>query len=493
MAIQKAAIIGGGLGGLSAAIYARLEGLEVDLYEAHSETGGKAASIEMEGFRFDTGPSLLTMPFVLEELFSAAKRNMSDYLELTRLEESCRYFYPDGSIIQANEDRDVFGTSLEQATIDTRDSLFRYLDYSKTIYDLTANLFLYHDFHEMDTFREHADLETLKNLGSIDMFRTVHGANRSFFNDQKTIQFFDRYATFNGSSPFKAPATLNIIPHVEYTLGSFVPRGGIIQIPRALDRLARELGVNIYTSTRVNAVNLEKKKVRGIQVNGEDRDYDLVISNVDVNVLYRDLLKDTRSRDARRYRKLEPSSSALVFLWGIDRINEDLATHNIFFSTDYTREFKELFNKKICPHDPTVYVYTSSRFNSQDAPREKENWFVMINSPHDNGQDWEYEKKESRNRVLSRLKTAGFNIEQHICCEHTITPVDIEKRTSSFRGSLYGISSNTKAAAFLRQRNRSLRYPGLFFTGGSAHPGGGIPLVILSGKIAVDLVRKHYL
>jgi phytoene desaturase len=495
MADKRCAIIGAGLGGLAAAIRIASHGMAVDIYEQQSHAGGKANELHLDGFRFDTGPSLLTMPFVLESVFSDVAEDISNYLTIEPLSQHCKYFYPDGTEITAFADRDAFAQEVESKTTDSAASVKRYLSYSKGIYDLSADLFLFNDIHELSTYREQGSPKTLLNLWKLDSLRTVHQANQSFFKDPRVIQLFDRYTTYNGSNPYKAPATLNIIPHVEYNMGSFIVREGIYRIPQALTDLAKKQGVTIDPKRRVDRIVHDHKQVQGIVIDGKMLPYDCVVSNADVFTTYRDLLKDETSRDAKRYKRLEPSSSALVFFWGVrGGMSERLGVHNILFSADYKREFRELFYHRVCPLDPTIYIYISALYNPSDTPKGYENWFVMINAPYDSGQDWEREMREGRKRIVRKIDSVlHTDIERHITCERIVTPRDIEAQTMSHRGSIYGISSNSRTAAFMRQRNRSKRYRGLYFCGGSAHPGGGIPLVLLSGKIAADLVKRFEL
>jgi phytoene desaturase len=495
MADKRCVIVGAGLGGLAAAVRIAGYGMAVDLYEQHSHAGGKANVLPMDGFRFDTGPSLLTMPFVLDSLFADAGEDVRNYLTIEPLPQHCQYFYPDGTEITAFADSDDFAKEIESKTGERAKSVKKYLNYSRSIYDLSADLFLFNDIHELFTYREHGSPKTLLNLWKLDSLRTVHRANAAFFRDPRVIQLFDRYTTYNGSNPYQAPATLNIIPHVEYNMGSFIVREGIYRIPHALAELAKKQGVTMHTNRRVERIVHTDKRVQGIIIDGEMLPYDVVISNADVFTTYQALLRDETSRDAKRYQGLEPSSSALVFYWGVTGgISERLGVHNILFSSDYKREFTELFDHKACPHDPTVYIYISAQFNPHDAPEGYENWFVMINAPYDNGQDWDREMEESRKKIVHKIDSLlHMDIEKHITCERISTPRDIEAQTMSHRGSIYGISSNSRTAAFMRQRNRSKRYRGLYFCGGSAHPGGGIPLVLLSGKICADLVKRFEL
>ncbi|MFO8079571.1 MAG: phytoene desaturase family protein, partial [Armatimonadota bacterium] len=332
---------------------------------------------------------------------------------------------------------------------------------------------------------------TLARLGDLDARRTMHEANASFFTDPRVRQLFDRRATYAGSSPYLAPATLNVIQHVDYAMGGFVVEGGVRSLARALVRLAEKRGVRLHLDTPVEGILTDSGGVNGVAVEGERLAFDAVVSNADVNVTYRDLLGDTRSRPARRYANLEPSSSAVVFYWGVRGSHPRLDVHNILFSADYRAEFEDLFVNHTCPRDPTIYIYLSCRYVPDDAPEGCENWFVMINAPHDRGQDWAAEVDRTRETLLRRLRERlGVDIEPRIEEEAVLDPPELQRRTASRHGSIYGISSNSQWAAFQRQRNRSRHHRGLYFCGGSAHPGGGMPLVMLSGKMAAEHVRE---
>ncbi len=494
---KKVAIIGGGLGGLSAAIRLASHGFEVDLFEQNKSLGGKANQISQNMFRFDSGPSLLTMPFVLKELFEFAGENIEEHLEIVPLDILCKYFYPDGTIITGFSDLNKFGDELEVKTTDNKSALTNYLNYVKKIYELTSDLFLFNQFLSSKVLFKIKSLQALLQLKNIDPFRTMHQANSKFFKDEKTIQLFDRYATYNGSNPFSAPATLNIIQHVEYNLGGYIVKQGIYSIVETLVNIARKKGVNIFTEHRVEQIITDENKIKCLRIaNSQNKfiqDYDVIISNADVNFTYKNLLKDESSKQAKRVAKQEPSSSALVFYWGINGDFPNLDVHNILFSNNYKKEFEYLVTKKIIPDDPTIYIYISSKFKKDDAPQECENWFVMINTPYINNNLSRTNLEELRKNIIHKINsTLGLDISEKIIFEKTMTPFDIERNTSSHRGSIYGISSNKKSAAFLRQRNKSNPYRGLYFCGGSAHPGGGIPLVLLSGKITAELIMKDF-
>ena len=489
--MKRIAVVGGGIGGLAAALLLAHKGFRVDLFERQEAPGGKALSLETKGFRFDTGPTLFTMPFVLEDIFTSTGRNLGDYMELLPLDEITRYFYPDGTRFRAYKEMAAYYREVKRAFTDSPQQVSRYLSYCRTLYDLTADIFLFTPFQEWrELLTDRYRWTKLPEQWKMDPFRSMHRANKSFFSDKRLIQMMDRFATFNGSSPYKVPATLNIVAHVEH-MGAYVPARGIHAIPEALVRAGREEGITYHFGSPVERITVTGRQVSGIRCGGRDYDFDIVVSNSDVHNTYLNLLERPNLFPAVKYRLLSPSTSALVFYWGMRGREDTLATHNILFSKNYRREFRDLLRRKVCPRDPTVYIYISSRFNGKDAPKGCENWYVMINAPYLSvNQDWNGEVERSRETIKKKiLDILDIDVDSRLVTEEILTPEDIEERTLSRDGSIYGISSNNTIAAFLRQRNRSKQFKGLYFCGGSATPGGGIPLALLSGKITADLIQ----
>lgn len=489
---KNVAVIGGGIGGLSAAIRLANKGYKVDLYEKNKTLGGKANVINAEGFRFDTGPSLVTMPFVIEELFESCGEKMQDYLLFKELDLLCRYFYPDGTVLNAYHDKEKFFDEIESKTKDKRETLVKFYNYCSDIYKYTSDTFLFNDNISLKYLFTKSSILALLNLHKIDLLRTMNGAVSSFFKDEKLIQLFNRYATYNGSNPYKIPATFNIITHVENSIGGGYLQGGMYELIKALQKLAVKKGVSVFLNSDVKRITLENKKVKSINVNNIEYDYDIIVSNSDVLNTYENLLQDTSLPVAKKYKKLEPSTSAVVFYWGVKKITDKPDIHNIIFASDYKKEFEYLFDKKICSDDLTIYIYISSKLSKGDAREGHENWFVMVNAPCVDGQNWDEEIKKIKSNIIRSInKTFEIDLEKNIVFERIMTPKDMKEKTSSTKGSIYGISSNDKMAAFFRQINKSKEIKGLYFCGGSAHPGGGIPLVILSGKKAADLISKY--
>ena len=485
-------IVGAGLGGLSAAIYLARRGKRVTVYEMNAAAGGKAAELRREGYRFDTGPSLLTMRFVVEQIYRDVNARDDERVEFVTVDPICRYVFHDGTVLDASADERVFRERVRVLSPADADAVTRFLDYSQRIYERTADIFLFNPLTSLNHLLRWKNLGTLLRLPQIDPFRTVHEGVRSHFTDPRLVQLFDRYATYNGSNPYTAPATLNIIPYVEYRLGAFYVRGGIHALVRSLEAIARRLGVHFHYGARVDGIAVRNGAVTGVDVGGIHHAHDAVVSNADAVATMTQLLPrvgKTSARRIARYARLEPSCSGLVFLWGVRGRQERLVQHNIFFSENYAEEFADIFQRRIPPRNPTVYVSITSKTDAADAPEDAENWFVLVNMPYLTEENRAADVGTVRTAVLRRLRAAGVDIEANIAFEEVITPADLEHRFAANRGSIYGISSNTRGAAFLRPQNRISDPKGLYLCGGSAHPGGGVPLVLLSGKIAATLVK----
>ncbi len=485
--MRKAIIIGAGIAGIATSIRLFLKGFEVEVFEANAYPGGKLAEIRLGDYRFDAGPSLFTRPDLVEELFRLAGKKPEDHFTYQRLPLVCRYFYEDGLILDAFAEPEKFAAELAEKTGEEEATVLQALEKSREIYDITSHVFLDRSLHRWQTYARWDTFKSLLRLGRIDSFRSMHAANEARFRDPRVVQLFNRYATYNGSDPYQAPATLHVIPHLEFNIGAFLPDKGMVDIPASLFRLAKELGVRYHFNSKVDEILLQGNKVKGVRIQGEVMPADVVISNMDVVPTYRKLLPNIRPPEKKLTQ--ERSSSALIFYWGIRKKIPQLDCHNIFFSENYQAEFEHIWEKKTLFDDPTVYVFISSKVLPEDAPPHGDAFFVMINVPANEGQDWDALITQSRKNILQKLgRLLGEPIEPLIEQEDILDPRSIEARTSSFQGALYGTASNNRFAAFLRHANFSSRIKGLYFVGGSVHPGGGIPLSLLSAKIVGEMI-----
>jgi phytoene desaturase len=430
-----------------------------------------------------------TMPQYVDELFKLAGKNPTDYFTYQKLDVVCKYFYEDGTRISAYADTKKFAEEIETQTGEPATIVIKHLANSSDIYGITNHVFLERSLHKLKTYLRWDTVRSIFRFPQIDPFRTMHKANASGFKDERVVQFFDRYATYNGSNPYQAPATLNVIPHLEHHFGAYFPDGGMYRITQSLVKLAEELGVKFHYNYKVDEIVVISGKAKGIRAKGENILADLVVSNMDVWFTYNRLLSKYPQLHPKKILNQERSSSALIFYWGIKEQFPELDLHNIFFSNGYKAEFEHIWQQRDIYHDPTVYLNISSKLKPDDAPSGCENWFVMINVPANNGQDWDTLIAGARKNIITKLsRLLGEDIAPLIANESILDPRSIESKTSSYKGSIYGTSSNNQFAAFLRHANKSSKIEGLYFCGGSVHPGGGIPLCLLSAKIVTEVI-----
>ena len=474
---------------MAAAIRLAKKGLKVEVFESNKHVGGKMSKIKGNGYTFDGGPSLFTEPHLIDELISLSDKKPRDYFNFLKLKESCRYFYKDGTKIIGHSNHDLFSDEVFNKTGVKREKVIGHLKKSKFIYDTTKSLFLEKSLHKISTYLSLNTLLSFLKLPFLNIFKTMDEVNSKRFGNTKIAQLFNRYATYNGSDPFKAPAILNVIPHLEFNKGAYFPFGGMRSIPKLLHELCLSLGVKFHLNSSVEEIILKKKSAIGVRCCNDIFHADIILANTDVFFVYNKLLN--KHPNYKTILSQERSTSALIFYWGIKKQFPDLDLHNILFSENYKDEFNDLTNKNIVPKDPTVYINITSKYNKTDAPTSSENWFVMINVPSSHNLDWQEVIVDSRNKIINKINNyLKTDIQEFIEFEDILDPIKIENQTGSYKGSLYGTASNKKTSAFFRHPNFSNKIKNLYFCGGSVHPGGGIPLALNSAKIVSDLIKK---
>lgn len=487
---KSAIVIGAGIAGLAASIRLAIKGYQVNVFEANAFPGGKLSEIEIKGYRFDAGPSLFTLPEQVEELFQLAGKDPKEHFDYIKLPVACHYFWEDGAQVKAYADINRFADEVETKLGEPADHVRKSLKRSAFIYESLAPLFMHRSLHQLKTWTNKDALKSYLKLGKLGIFSTMYKANARQFKQAKMVQLFNRYATYNGSNPYETPATLNIIPHLEFNIGAFFPKKGMHDITLSLYKLALELGVIFKFNSKVEEIIVANQKAIGVKVKGQDHLTDIVVNNMDMVNAYKTILKE--EKQPKLLLNQPKSSSALIFYWGIKKVFPELDLHNILFSEDYKAEFDHIFHKKRIYEDPTVYINITSVYKPDDAPEGCMNWFTMINVPNNQGQNWDSMINEARKNIIAKInRTLNTDIEPLIEVEDVLEPRTIESRTSSANGALYGNSSNNMYAAFLRHANYSSNIKNLYFCGGSVHPGGGIPLCLLSAKIMTEMVSKE--
>lgn len=487
---MKVIIIGSGIAGLASAVRMAVRGYEVEVFEANAYPGGKITSFEKEGFRFDAGPSLFTWPHLIDELFLLAGKDPKMHFPYRRNEIIANYFFEDGTILHAYADKFKLAEEFSVKLNIEGQIILDHLQNAEKIYTSAGKIFLEKSLHRAGTWFSKDVLKALSKFRALHVLTTMHSVNQKNLKHRHLVQYFDRYATYNGSSPYAAPGILNMIAHLEHNDGSFFPETGMQQITNSLFTLAKSLSVKFHFHSRVTGIKTTNNGETGVFVKDEFHAADRIICNMDVAYAYQYLLKD-ESR-SKKVRQQERSGSALIFYWGMKKQFPRLHLHNIFFSDDYKNEFEHLFTKKLIADDPTVYINITSKEKKDDAPQGCENWFVMVNAPANENQDWDKIIAFTRQNIITKLsRMLNTDITRLIQTEEILDPRSIESRTLSYKGALYGTSSNSKMAAFLRHPNYSKTHKNIYFCGGSVHPGGGIPLCLLSAKIVDELMHKQ--
>ncbi|MDQ3635835.1 MAG: phytoene desaturase family protein [Acidobacteriota bacterium] len=490
--MKKIIIIGAGLGGLSAACRLAKSGFEVTVLEKNATVGGKVNFVENDGYKFDTGASLVTMKHVFEDLFKFCDREIGDYLDIKPLEPICRYFWSDRTVFDASQSVEKTLEEVEQLEPNDVKGFQQYLADSKQKYEIAERTFLAKSLNELPQLLKP---KYLPDLLKISTLKTLDTHNKQYFKSEKLQQLFNRFATYNGSSPYITPATFALIPYVEFGLGAWYVKGGIYQIPKALGKLATELGVKFRVETEVEKIIIENKTAKGVRLkSGEILMSDFVITNADAIETYRNLIDKNERRiyTDKKLEKIEPSCSGFVLLLGTNKKFTQLTHHNIFFSDDYKAEFEAIFETKTPAKNPTIYICATSRTDATQAPENCENLFILINAPYtSSATNWEKEKENYRNLIIKKLEEFGLEgLEKSIEFEQIITPEDFEKKYRANKGSIYGVSSSGIFSAFMRIPNMAKDIENLYFVGGTTHPGGGMPLVLLSGKMACELILQ---
>ena len=490
------AIVGAGLGGLAAACTLAARGHAVTVFDKNVWAGGKAAVHEAAGFRFDMGPTILIYPSVLRRIFSEAGRRLEDYVELVQLEPQWRCFFDDRSSLDLLGAPDKMDAQLDRFAPESREGYKRFFALSAQLHDISNRFFFWRSVGSIrDTFEMGSalNLSLLRDVSRMRLGHTVAGTIRDHIKDPRVAQMLEHITQYVGSSPEASPAILCAIATMQTTEGVWYPRGGTAAIPAALVRLARELGVRFELDTPVRRILIEDKRMRGIVIERagalQERPFSAVVSNCDSVRTHQDLIDGEASSRFMRRRGYEPACSGVVLYLGLRERYAHLAHHNFVFSRDPHEEFQAIYKRGELAPDPTCYVCTPAASDPAVAPPGGEAMYVLVHTPYiRSGQDWRALFAPYRRVILDKLaRSAGLgDLEQRIVHEHHLTPQDIHERYGVLKGAIYGLASHGRLNGGFKPANHSPDVTGLYLAGGSAHPGPGMPMVLMSGWIAAD-------
>jgi len=496
----RVGVIGGGLGGLAAACTLAARGYQVLLLERNHWLGGKAAVLEEQGYRFDMGPTILTLPSTLRRIYAEAGRRMEDHLDLIRLDPQWRCFYDDGSVLDLHQEVGAMAAELSkfssQAEVAT--GYRRFIELSARLNAISERFFFWRpvgSLREMFNARNAIQPSMMRALLDLRPGRSVASTVRSMVSDARVAQMLDHFTQYVGSAPDQSPAVLCGIAHMQTDEGVWYPRGGTGAVPRALEELARELGVELRCGVGVRRIDRDPDgRVRNVVADdGEEIPLAAVVANSDSVRTHRELIGGTPQRHFERRRRYEPACSGVVLYLGLDRAYEHLAHHNFVFSHDPEEEFDAIYRKGEPAPDPTCYLAAPARTEPEVAPPHGEALYVLVHTPYLRPHhDWKQLLPAYRRTILDKLASTGglHDLEKRIRFERWLTPQDIHDRFRVLNGAIYGLASHGKLLGAFKPSNRSPDVKGLYFAGGSAHPGPGMPMVLMSGWIAADALDR---
>ena len=495
---MRIAVIGSGLGGLAASVTLAARGYEVEIFEKNPWLGGKAAQLREEDFRFDMGPTILIRPSVLRRIFGEAGRKLEDYLDLVRLDPQWRCFFDDGLVLDLEDDLKAMTTSLDRLKPGMGKGFQEFQKLSEQLHTISDKFFFWKPVGSMrETFdlKGSFSLTVLKDVMKMRLGQTVGGTIRRFIPDARVAQMLDHYTQYVGSSPDASPAILCAIGHMQSEEGIWYPMGGTRAVPEALVKLGRELGVKYHTSTEVERLVIESGKVAGLVTGGETLRFDAVVSNEDAVRTYRELVGGEHARKFEKERMYEPACSGVVLYLGLKKRYDHLAHHCFVFSRDPKEEFHHIYDLGQPAPDPTCYLASTTRTEAATAPEGGDALYVLVHTPYLRPEhNWDEMFPKYRQVILDKLKRTGGmpDLEERIVFERALTPVDIHNRYKVLNGAIYGLSSHGRWNGAFKPSNRRKDLDGLFLAGGAAHPGPGMPMVLMSGWIAADAGDRRY-
>lgn len=487
----KIIVIGAGLGGLSAAISLRQEGYAVEVLEKNDKAGGKLNFVRQEGYTFDLGPSILTLPHIFEELFTRSGRKMADYVKIVPVRPHWRNFFPDGMVLDLHPDREEMAAQARKGG-ERPEDLEKFLAYSARLYDLVERGYFREGLDDVAGIGKHY---SLKEFFQFDLFRSMHGGVAKYVKTRYFRDIFDYFIKYVGSSAYRAPALMNCLPTIQFRHDLWHVDGGMYNLAKALIRLAEELGVVIHCGSEVRRIRREAGRVTGVEsADGAFHSADIVVSNMEQIPACRDLLQEDAAT-LRKLEKFEPSCSGLVIDLGLDISYPQLAHHNFFFSADQKHHFDTVFRKKKLPDDPTIYLVAAAKTDASVAPPGCDSLKILPHIPYidDANPLTREDYVRYRDKVLDKLERMGLkDLRKHIVTEHLWTPLDIRQQYNSHKGSIYGVVSDRWKNLGFRGPKRSGLYPNLYFVGGSVNPGGGMPMVVLCGQNVSRIISREH-
>ncbi len=496
MSSHRVTVIGAGLGGISAAISLKAAGYDVEVFEKNSQIGGKLNVMEKDGFTFDLGPSIFTLPQFFQDLFERAGKKMEDYVQLDAVTPHWRNLFENKPTIDLYQEEDLMRRELDKLPGDPEAhwrEFKAFLTYGREQYDIVNDGYFDKGLDNLWEFISYYKLKLLG--GKIDYKNTMSESIHQRLSDPQLRMIFEYFIKYVGSSAMDSPGYMNLMPMIQFDYGLWYVRGGMYNLAKGLGKLMEEMGIPIHLNADVEAIEKSGKQVTGIRMtDGTVNPSDIIVSNMEVIPAYKKLLNEPISF-TRKLEKFAPACSGIVLHIGTDKIFPQLAHHNFFYSEDQHKHFDTVFHKKQLPQDPTLYVVAPTRTDPSKAPEGCDNIKILPHIPPlEEGSDITHEDYVAlKDRCIDKMERCGLTgLRESIVVEDLLTPVDIERMYRSNRGSIYGVVTDWKLNYGFKAPKTSTRYKNLYFTGGSTNPGGGMPMVVLSGQQCADRIIKRH-
>lgn len=492
----RIAIIGAGLGGLSAAISLKSAGYIVEIFEKNERIGGKLNLLEKDGFSFDLGPSIFTLPQFFRDLFQRAGKNMDDYFQLDPVTPHWRNFFENHPTIDLYQEADKMKSELSKLSGNPEKNLAEFqsfLDYAREQYGIIENGYFSEGIDTLWEFFWHYKSQLFS--GKIDYKGSMSDSISKRISDPKMRMILEYFIKYVGSSALDSPGYMNLMPIIQFDYGLWYVRGGMYNLAEGLKKLIDELEIPVHLNSDVRAIEKSGKKVTGIRfADGSVHSSDIIVSNMEVIPCYEQLL-DEPVKFTKKLEKFAPACSGIVLHIGTDKVHSKLAHHNFFYSENQHKHFETVFHKKQLPDDPTLYVVAPTRTDPSKAPEGCDNIKILPHIPPlEEGSGITHEDYVAlKERCLDKMERCGITgLRDSIITEDLLTPVDIERMYRSNKGSIYGVVTDWKKNYGFKAPKTSSRYNNLYFTGGSTNPGGGMPMVVLSGQNCADRIIKRH-
>lgn len=485
-------VIGAGIGGLAIAARLARAGRRVTVVEKAAAAGGRTARLELDGYRFDTGPTLFLMPAVFADTFAALGERMEDHLDLMRVDPTYRVHFHDGSFIDLTSDLQAMREQLETIEPGAFGAYLRFVEEGYRHYTLSLRHFVGRNFRSYLEYFHPANLPLLWKLKALDR----HARNVArYFDDPRLRALFSFQNMYLGLSPYDAPATYSLLQYTELAEGVWYPRGGLYSVIAALERIAGGAGVRLRYNAPVERIEVDGNHARAVILSGGERlPADIVVANADLPYVYKHLLPSDGS--AERLERRAYTSSALMFYWAVEgERSPALLHHNLFLADHQFRAaFDRIFHDLTLPDEPSIYICAASRSDPAVAPPQGDALMALVPTGHINArqpQDWPALQEKARRAVIAQLENLGMaGVRGRIKREATISPPDYERELNLAKGAAFGLSHNFWQVGYLRPRNRHERYRNLYFAGASTHPGTGLPIVLLSARLTAERIAE---